>query len=128
MQDELLTKLLHASTEEEKSYLLAMSLVKNQPDGRAALLAAAIVHWFDVDILAALLQADKPEEKEPDFFEQLYVSLQALPFTQTFSERGYALHDLTRAGIRSHLFRNEPERFKAYSLRAAQHFLQVEKG
>ena len=59
MQDDLLTQLLSASTEEEKAYLLAMALLETQPpDIREAVIAAAVPHWFDAEILAALLSPD----------------------------------------------------------------------
>lgn len=173
MQDDLLTQLLNASSEEEKAYLLAMALVETQPpDIREAVIAAAVPHWFDAEILAALLTHpvplprgeiapdDDPEDETPvrvsgvetpvytpspfqgenppqsgDGIQtgvstpgtgagSLYCAIRNLnlPFVQPFGEIGLTLHDLTRAGIRAHLFKNDPERFKTYSRRAAAYF------
>jgi len=194
MQDDLLTQLLNASSEEEKAYLLAMALVETQPpDIREAVIAAAVPHWFDAEILAALLtpapvahpgvetpvytpspvQGENPSRSDdgiqtgvstpgttpaytpPPFqgenpsrsddgiqtgvstpgistpgtdesakFADLYCAIRNLnlPFVQPFGELGLTLHDLTRAGIRGHLFKHEPEQFEEYSRRAATYF------
>ncbi len=176
MQDDLLMQLMSASSDEEKAYLLAMALIETQPpEIREAIIAAAVPHWFDAEILAALLTPDPassqsgvkpPAYTPPPFqgegssrsddgiqtgvstpgtptpgtkqtpspsgrvgvgFSDIYCAIRNLnlPFVQPFGELGLTLHDLTRAGIRAHLFTHEPERFKAYSRRAAAYFLNI---
>ncbi|GAK54553.1 SEFIR domain protein [Candidatus Moduliflexus flocculans] len=177
MQDDLLMQLANASSEEEKAYLLAMALLETQPpEIREAIVAAAVPHWFDAEILAALLthpsplpggettpesaqsgvetparvagvetpaytptpvQGENPSRSDGGIqtggstpvsprFADLYCAIRNLnlPFVQPFGELGLTLHDLTRAGIRWHLFTHEPERFKAYSRRAAAYFAE----
>ena len=149
MQDDLLTQLLNASSEEEKAYLLAMALIETQPpDIREAVIAAAVPHWFDAEILAALLTEKKKsgffdklrfwlfpakkrreEEQQRSLFKYRYQTIRDLnlPFVQPFGEIGLTLHDLTRAGIRAHLFKHDLERFKTYSRRTATYFAEQDE-
>ena len=61
MSDNLLLQLAQAATEEQKACLLALAVLKNQPEAtRRAALAAAVPHWFDAAVLAALLETPTP--------------------------------------------------------------------
>ena len=56
MSDNLLLQLAQAATEEQKACLLALAVLENQPEAaRRAARAAAVPHWFDAAVLAALL-------------------------------------------------------------------------
>lgn len=127
MQDDLLMQLASASSEEEKACLLAMTLIETQPsDIREAIVAAAVPHWFDAEILAELL-SPAPTNADRAKFSDIYCAIRNLnlPFIQPFGENSLTLHNLTRSGIREHLFKNEKECFKEYSCRIATYFLNV---
>ena len=84
MNAEFLARLVQAQTEEEKDWLLAeLSLSVLSPELRAMALAAAMPHWFDAKILAAL-QPDLAQQAEA-----LYLELQHLPFVEGFADRGH---------------------------------------
>jgi hypothetical protein len=121
MNDNILSQLQQATSETQKTWIITEALLQTLPAPLAeAVLAAAIPHWFDAAILAALLQI------EPVEAEQYYQGLQELSFTEVFGDLGYALHDLTRAGILAHLIATEPDPFKVYSQRAYEYFHQFD--
>ena len=78
--------------------------------------AAAIPHWFDAPLLAALL-ALPPEEAG-----RRYAALQEMPFVQAVGGRGHALHELTRRLLLDELWAERPADFRAWSRRAAESF------
>ena len=65
----------------------------HQPWLRMLLEAAAIPHWFNHDILAALL----PDTAITD---EMYTGLISLPFVESFKGRGYNVHEATRKALR----------------------------
>lgn len=89
---------------------------------RAALDAAALLHWFESDRLACLL------EITPEQAAQRYAALQALPFVEAYrrqdSAPAYNVHEATRLGWRRRLAQQRPEAFRALSLRAAEGFAE----
>ena len=142
MSDNLLLQLAQAATEEQKACLLALAVLEKQPEAtRRAALAAAVPHWFDAAVLAALLETPTPappltqgrgesSSELPPLSEgrgrggvaEIYATLQTLPFAQRYGESGHALHDLTRAGLIGYVLREQPDDFRAYSRRAARFF------
>lgn len=117
MTDDFLSRLAAAQTTEERAWIATEDLLNGLPsDLSSAAWAAAIPHWFDADILGAL----RPELKESA--QQLYASLQPLPFVEVFSGRGCNIHELTRKVMLDHLWRNDSEEFRAISARAAEYF------
>jgi len=117
MPDDFLTRLRAAKTADERDWIVTEDLLNTlSPDLRSLTWAAAIPHWFDADILAAL----RPELK--DRATQLYADLQTLPFVEVFPERGHNIHELTRRLMLDHLWRDNPDEFRALSARAAEFF------
>ena len=58
MNEQMLQQYLAAESEEERAWISANALLETQPpDIREAVIAAAVPHWFDAEILAALLQS-----------------------------------------------------------------------
>lgn len=81
----------------------------------AALDAAAIPHWFDENILRALL--DEPLKPVADGLTQ---KVRTLPFTEPFRARGEDaknVHEATRHALRRRLNSENPERSRALSRR-----------
>ncbi|MEG4236411.1 tetratricopeptide repeat protein [Microcoleus sp. Pol14C6] len=116
MNAEFLARLVQAQTEEEKDWLLAeLSLSVLSPE-RAMALAAAVPHWFDANILAAL-QPDLAQQAEA-----LYLELQHLPFVEGFADRGHNIHERTRKAMLRHLWETEEEAFKQFSQRLVDYF------
>ncbi|MBK7953873.1 MAG: tetratricopeptide repeat protein [Candidatus Accumulibacter sp.] len=86
---------------------------------RAALEAAAIAHWCDEAILAALLETS-PEESGTQL-----VRLQALRVVERFPARGdkaINVHEASRLALRTSLAYGAAERFRAWSARAAAYW------
>jgi len=122
MSNNLLQKLIAAQTDEERSWIVTENLLKSLPTELAtALWAAAIPHWFDADILAALC----PELT--DRAEELYRQLQTISCVEVFADRGHNVHELTRNHLLDHLWQDNPERFRDLSRKAAAYFTQGNK-
>ena len=81
--------------------------------------AAAIPHFFDAQVLAAL----RPELA--DKAEKLFDDLQALTFVEEFQGQGYNIHELTREVLLSRLWQQEREEFLTLSKRAADYFFDA---
>ena len=121
MNDDIVRQLQQATSEAQKTWIITDALLKTLPNTLAeGALAAAVPHWFNADILAALLQVESAEA------EHLYHDLQVLSISEPFGVLGYALHDLTRTGILSHLAANQTDLFINYSQGAYQYFCQFE--
>ena len=117
MNAEFLARLAQAQTEEEKDWLLAeLSLSVLSPELRAMALAAAVPHWFDAKILAAL-QPDLAQQAEA-----LYLELQHLPFVEGFADRGHNIHERTPKAVLKHLWETDKETFKQFSQRLVDYF------
>ncbi len=83
--------------------------------------AAAIPHWFNAEILAALLQTDTVTAA--DWLERLI----QLPMVETFSARqAWNVHETTRQALRTILAQNDPEQFQTLTHLAANHFSGVD--
>jgi len=121
MNDDIISQLQQATTDEQKTWIITEVTLKTLTTRLAdAVKVAAIPHWFNVPVLAALLSVDAPEA------EELYEGIKALSFSEPFGDLGYALHDLTRAGILSHLISTQPSFFQKLSQRAYEYFCQFE--
>ena len=116
--DDFLTRLQAARSEEERGWLVTQALLDSLPPAlRQAAWAAAVPHWFDADILAALLQRPAGE------CAALYAELQNLPFVEPFeARRGHNVHEVTRAALLDHLWRERRDEYRTLSARAADYF------
>ena len=98
--------------------LLARPEAEREPL-RAALDAAAVLHWFDASLLAQVLAI--PEEDARKRFEVL----KPLPFVERYrrGERHLLnIHEATRLGWRKQLAKDAPDRFRVLSAQAAKQF------
>jgi len=122
MINDLLQRLMSAQTDEERSWIATESLLESLPkDVKSALWAVAIPHWFDAEILAALCPelADRAEE--------IYRQLQTISCVEVFPERGHNVHELTRNQLLDRLCKDNPDRFRELSDRAAVYFAQTNR-
>ncbi len=121
MSMDYLTRLAAAQSAQERTWIITESLLNSLPDDlRSMVWAAAIPHWFDEKILAAL---------RPEFAQQsarLYADLQTLPFVEVFQGRGHNIHELTRKVMLEHLWNEKRDEYRVLSQRAADYFGQDE--
>jgi tetratricopeptide (TPR) repeat protein len=117
MDTDLLSRLRTARAE-ERAWLITLDLLHNLPPAlQAAAWAAAIPHWFNADILAALL------EQPVSVCVPLYSDLQQLPFVEPFQARdGCNIHAMTRAAMLDHLWHERSDEYRRLSRRAAEYF------
>ena len=117
MNSDFLNRLAAAQTSDERSWLVTeMRLAGLTEDLRSIVWAAAIVHWFDAEILAVL----RPEWG--DRIGILYEEVSQLSFVEALEDQQYKLHDLTRRLMLENLWSENREEFQLLSLRAAQYF------
>jgi tetratricopeptide (TPR) repeat protein len=78
-----------------------------------------VPHWFDAQILAALL------EKDPEECAALYAELQGLPVVEPIQAReGHNVHEVTRTAMLARLWDERRDEYVALSARAAAYFGQ----
>ena len=115
MNDNLLSRLAAAQSQEERTWITTESLLSTlSPDLRSAAWAAAIPQWFNAEFLAAL----RPELSGR--LPELYYELQKLPFVEPFPSRGHNIHELTRKAMLDHLWLENREEYTILSTRAAE--------
>jgi hypothetical protein len=121
--NDLFARLQSAETVEEQGRLAIEALLDSlSPDLRAASWAAAVPHWFDAEILAALL------ERPVTDCTTLYAELQTLPFVEPFKARGgHNIHELTRVIMLGQLWRERRGEYLNLSARAASYFSRRDK-
>jgi NTE family protein len=111
-----------ASDEARDSLLLEYSLAALDRIVRRALLAAAIPHWFDAGFLAALL--DWPESSAVIATERLA----ELSFVEDLLGSTYKVHESARSLLLSKLWKDDPQRFRELSARAAAYCIKQDRG
>jgi len=117
--EELLKRVQQAETETERQWILLELQMSQMSDELVSILwAAAIPHFFDASVLAAL----RPELVEQA--ERLYEDLKSLTFVEEFPNQGYNLHELTRNVLLHQLWQDNREEFLMLSQRAADYFFQ----
>jgi tetratricopeptide (TPR) repeat protein len=116
MSDSFLQRLQSADPGEDREWLvLQYSLRALSPALREAAQASAVPHWFDLTFLAALIGQTTPDTRP------LFDGLTALSFVEPFPDHSYNVHHRTRALLLKRLWRDDQDRFRALSARAAQH-------
>ena len=115
--DHILAQLKAAQGNPQALTLATLNIVLEArgPQLRPLIEAAAIPHWFDRDILTALL----PEHA---ISEETFTALTALPMIEPFQGKGWNVHESTRLALRHWLAAEHPERLRELSARAADHF------
>ena len=115
--EEILKRVQQAETETERQWILLELQMSQMSDELVSMLwAAAIPHFFDANILAAL----RPELAEQA--EKLYENLKALTFVEKFPKQGYNIHELTRNVLLNQLCQQDKDEFLSLSQRAADYF------
>ncbi|WP_217359517.1 tetratricopeptide repeat protein, partial [Anabaena sp. UHCC 0204] len=115
--EEILKRVQQAETETERQWILLELQMSQMSDELVSILwAAAIPHFFDANILAAL----RPELAEQA--EKLYENLTALTFVEKFPKQGYNIHELTRNVLLNQLWQQDKDEFLSLSQRAADYF------
>ncbi|MBK9094900.1 MAG: hypothetical protein IPM84_19460 [Anaerolineae bacterium] len=118
MTRDLIQRLAAASSEEEKYWLLTEALLQQQPAVLADLaLAAAVLRWFDLDLVRHFLPAAE-KNNAADWLE----ALKRLSFVERYPAERWNVHELTRQAILWHLWREEADRYRALSAEAAAFF------
>jgi hypothetical protein len=110
---------VHAQAATAAEFLLAA-----QPEGqrerlRTGLDAAAVLRWFDVNLLARMLESSEEDA------EQLFRALDGLPFVEVYPARDRELrnvHESTRLGWRKQMAERRPSDFRTLSAQAAAIF------
>ena len=119
--EELLARVNQAETEADRQWILLELQLSQMPEDLVSMLwAAAVPHWFDGAILAAL----RPELAERA--EELYGQLQELTFVEEFAGRGHNVHELTRDVLLGKLWAEQRGEFLELSRRAADYFFGLD--
>ncbi|MEB3117632.1 MAG: tetratricopeptide repeat protein, partial [Limnothrix sp.] len=119
---DFLQKLQQASSVEERNWILLESRLAQLPGDLATMVwAAAIPHFFDAAVLAALC----PELA--DQAQDLYGQLQNLEFVEEFVGHGHNVHELSRNILLDQLWKTDQERFLLYSRRAGDYFASIDE-
>lgn len=115
---ELIKKLQNASTAEEQTWVITKTLIqKMPPDLQESAWSAAIPHWFNTKILAALLECSLESSEEQ------YKKLQNLPFVEAFyGKNSHNYHEFTRKIILQKLWQDHHEKFVTFSSRMVTYF------
>ena len=115
--EDILKRVQQAETETERQWILLELQMSQMPDDLVSMLwAAAIPHFFDANILAAL----RPELAEQA--DKLYEKLKTLTFVEEFPKQGYNIHELTRNVLLNQLWQQDKDEFLRLSQRAADYF------
>jgi tetratricopeptide (TPR) repeat protein len=121
MDDKALESLLNAKSNLERTWLITQFFLNTLPAELAdAVLRAAVPHWFNPPILAAIL--DTTEEAGHAIIEKLI----SFPFVEPFGSLGLTIHDLTRTAILTHLSEEKPEYFRTTAERAYTYFVSFD--
>jgi hypothetical protein len=120
MKNDLLSRLQTINSPEERAWLVTLDLLQNLPsDLQSAAWAAAVPHWFNDEILSALL------ERSVTDCVPLYARLQRLPFVESYeARRACNVHEMTRTMMLNYLWRERLEDYLTLSTRAAGYFAQ----
>ena len=121
--EKLTKKIFKANSLTEKDLIIINGLLQSlPPEIRKVTLAIAIPHWFNVDIIKALC----PDIKQTSI-EDVYETLQKLPFVEDFDGRGHNIRESTRKKILYWLWTNDQSYFLILSKYAAQYFATQNK-
>lgn len=116
---EMLSALEEAQNDRERLAIAAVEIVLSgrDPKVRAALEAASVPHWFDTDVLAALLGLS------PQAAATTAVTLRILPMVEALdNQQSWTVQHDARAALRLRLAEDDPDRFRILSQRCAQYF------
>lgn len=92
---------------------------------------AAILRWFNEEVLSGILKSDVSVDDEylssssSPSPAQLYEQLQKLPFTEEYPGRGHSFHELTREIILDYLWKERTDFYRQVSIRAVEYFTRI---
>lgn len=108
----LLEQLQAAQSDEERAWITLQFNLDTQPVVvRKAVSTAAVLHWFDHEMLNFILETNLAEAE--------FHSLIALPYIEEFPGRGWNVHEKPRDLLRGKLWQEDRERYRKISRRAA---------
>lgn len=108
----LLEQLQAAQSNEERAWITLQFNLDTQPVAvRKAVSAAAVLHWFDHEMLNFILETNLAEAE--------FHSLIALPYIEEFPGRGWNVHEKPRDLLRDKLWQEDQARYRKTSRRAA---------
>jgi hypothetical protein len=110
---------VHAQAATAAEFLLSAQPESQRERLRAGLDAAAVLRWFDVNLLVRMLESSEEEAG------QLFHTLDGLPFIEVYPahEREFRnVHESTRLGWRKQMAGRRPANFRILSARAAALF------
>jgi tetratricopeptide (TPR) repeat protein len=100
-----------------------------EPPARDAAYRCVVTHWFDADVIAALLGSghlrhigQAPEPAPPAGAPAIYATLQTLSTVEPYPDQGHAFHRLTRHTVLERLWQDEEAFVRAVSNAAAAYF------
>ena len=113
-------KAAYAAEKQGKKHAVTMAvthlvLCHRNPQYRRLLNAAAIPHWFNREIITALL----PTEQISDFTWNAFIEL---PMVEAFKGKGWNVHESTRLAIRHTMQVEEPQLMRELSINASRYF------
>ena len=111
------------------------SLASLPPEVEDAAYRCVILHWFNEELLQAVLGPERITHLESRYTGSQKISpkdmvhrLCALPFVEEFPGRGHNFHDLTRQLLLKYLWQDEREFYRQMSLKAVQYFGKALEG
>lgn len=119
MSRDLLARLREVEGAEEREIIvLSLSLERLDPRVREAVLAVAVPHWFDQDLVSALIPVGEIDAS------WVISQLASLSFVEAIPARGFGVHERSRTLILADLWHTRRELFLDISRRAAACFLR----
>lgn len=109
---DLLERLQTAQSDEDRVWITLQFNLDTQPEAvRKAAQAAAVLHWFDREMLSFVRETPLSEEE--------FGTLTSLPYVEEFLGRGWNIHEKTRDLLRDKLWREDRPLYHKLSRRAA---------
>ena len=109
---DFLTRLQATSSDEERAQITLQFNLDNQSKVvREAVQAAAVLHWFDHNVLNFVLETPLSDAE--------FNALVSLPYVEAFPERGWNVHEKTRDMLCDKLWHEDVSRYRKLSRRAA---------
>lgn len=106
-----------ASEPDDAAWIEAGAVLESlTPELRDVVWAAALPHWFDAEILAAL------QPKHAVTAEERYRLLRTLPFVHEHLQGGHTIRAEVRDHLLDELWANQRDTYVAWSARLADHF------
>ena len=129
MDDDLFRIAMAGNSDEERLWLTTSGYLESlAPSVADIAYRAAIVHWFDEEILIALVFGNGPplnsdgENISIPQVQDVYRQLQSFPFIEAYDNKSYNFHSLTRKVVLDHLWHDKNNFYRDVSGLAAAYF------